>query len=274
MQHFLEQITEIIARSLGPERIFLLGTISSRFHGENIFTSRPSAWEGRPSCHLLVLVPVGELRHHHELEDLAEAECRPVAQVVAIVRSIRQFNEWLAMGHPFAATVYRSAHPLYNANTIPLKTPPSFDPFIIEAALRQEFQQYIQRSREFLAAAVVQLLHGQLRQAAYSARESAEKALTGCILWITGLQAGTASIDKLYRYARMLSPGLATLFPQNTEREKRLFLLLDKADMHTRYEDNFKPADTELELLMQRIRHLQLIAGDLLASDAYHTVMK
>ena len=64
-------------------------------------------------------------------------------------------------------------------------------------------------------------------------------------------------LEKLDRQACKLDVRFKTVFPRATEEEERLFQLLKKAYIESRYTLDFKVTREELEYLSERVKMLQ-----------------
>ncbi|MGJ7030857.1 HEPN domain-containing protein [Niabella hirudinis] len=92
--------------------------------------------------------------------------------------------------------------------------------------------------------------------------QSAEQALRALLKAGTGYHANTHSIDRLLRYGSLVAHQLPEIFPRQTEQEKRLFNLLQKAYIDTRYKEDYKITDEELSTLTGKIRRIHEVLSD------------
>src|SRR5690606_7499001 len=102
----------------------------------------------------------------------------------------------------------------------------------------------------------------QHKMAAFMLHQSAEQALRTLLKMGTGYHANTHSIDRLLRYGSLVAYQLPQLFPRQTDQEKRLFNLLQKAYIDTRYKEDYKITDNELLTLTERIRRTHEILAE------------
>lgn len=80
--------------------------------------------------------------------------------------------------------------------------------------------------------------------------------------FVARYHATTHSLERLLLYAGLVRGELSDLFPQRSEEEKRLFQLLQKAYIDSRYREDYKITARELHLLSQKVRLLYQIAGE------------
>jgi HEPN domain-containing protein len=92
--------------------------------------------------------------------------------------------------------------------------------------------------------------------AAFMLHQSAEQALRTLLTTGTGYQANTHNLNRLIRYASLVSHQLPDIFPQKNDREKRLFNLLQRAYVDARYKEDYKINSDDLLYLTEKVRHI------------------
>lgn len=78
----------------------------------------------------------------------------------------------------------------------------------------------------------------------------------------TDYHANTDSLDRLIRYASLVSYQLPDIFTQKTEEEKRLFKLFQKAYIETRYKEDYKISTEYLLCITEKVRLIHKILSD------------
>lgn len=119
----------------------------------------------------------------------------------------------------------------------------------------------LEKAREFLTGSELYRLRKQYAMAAFMLHQSAEQALHTLLKAGTGYHAHTHSIERLLLYASLVSYQLLDLFPRQTERDKRLFTLLQKAYIDTRYKD-YSISDDELLCLSEKVKHIHRLLAE------------
>ncbi len=92
--------------------------------------------------------------------------------------------------------------------------------------------------------------------------QAAEQALITLLKITTGLHLNTHSLDRFIRCGSMVSDKLALLFPRNSEKNERLFQLIQKAYIDTRYKDDYSISVDNLLILTERVRALENIVKE------------
>jgi len=94
-------------------------------------------------------------------------------------------------------------------------------------------------AQEFLAGADLYRIREQNKMSAFMLHQAAEHALLTLLKLTTGLHVNTHNLDKLIRSCSMVSYKLPEVFNRNNEQNERLFQLLQKAYIDTRYKDSY-----------------------------------
>lgn len=86
--------------------------------------------------------------------------------------------------------------------------------------------------------------------------QSAEHALLAIFKAGSGLQVNTHNLDKLIGYCSMVNYRIPEIFPRHNEQQNRLFQLLQKAYIDTRYKNNYSIGTAELQTLKEMLLKL------------------
>jgi uncharacterized protein len=242
--------------------IFLLGASLYRRRSESIFNEQAPASQHISDCFLLVLIPDLCNKELHEWQDKIENNCKSLMPVTALVLLTVTFEEWLKAGHRFALTIVQSATPVYDTGNISLAIPQNVANTITYKDCERQYTEGLMKAKEFLAGADLYRVRKQHAMAAFMLHQSAEQALRTLLKVGTGYHANTHSLDRLIRYGSLIAYQLPDIFPQKTDQEKRLFSLLQKAYIDTRYKEDFKICNDDLLDLSVRVKHIHEILAD------------
>ncbi|MCW3090489.1 MAG: hypothetical protein JWP81_1558 [Ferruginibacter sp.] len=258
-----EKLVSIIVEIAKPDMIFLLGASLYRRRSESIFNTTAPTSQHTADYFLLILIPDISNRELHEWQDKIEHHCKALMPVTTIVLQTSTFEEWLKTDHPFAYTVLRSAAQIYDAGNLSFPAPGAINELTNKKDLEKYFTEGLNKSKEFLAGAELFRVREQNTMAAFMLHQSSEQALQVMLKIGTGFHSNTHSIDRLIRYASLVSYQLPDIFPQKSESDKRLFNLLQKAYIDTRYKEDYKISMPELLSLTEKVRRLQEILADI-----------
>lgn len=257
-----EKLVSLILEMIKPDMIYLLGASLCRRRSESIFCPEAPSSQYYSDYFFLILINNGNGKALYEWQDKIEQHCSSFLPVTIIVLETETFNDWLQYGHLFARTVYNSSICLYNPDDILLSAPGDYDACAEQKTMQKNFTEGLNRSHEFLAGAELYRIREQNKMAAFMLHQSMEQALHTILKIGTGFHCCTHNLERLLRYSSMVSYQLPDVFPRKNENEKRLFGLLQKAYIDTRYTENYTINNTDLNLLTERVnRIIKLLAS-------------
>ncbi len=254
-KHQHQQLVDIILKACAVEKIYLLGSTLLTRKTESIFM--PDAPNCRHVGHYYLLVIVNSEQGHNQAQDSIENNCQHFITVTAVVLSEERFEEWLMEGHPFAQAIYSKAVLLHGEK----ETIPQSAVIKDEAAIQKEnntiYTAGLNKVEEFLAGADLYRIREQNKMCAFMLHQAAEQALHTMLQLKTGLRVVTHNLDKLYRYCCMVCYQLPEiLLGNNKENDKRLFNLLQKAYIDTRYRSDYNINTMDLLAVTEIVRKL------------------
>lgn len=241
-----QQLAELILDAMPAQHIYLLGSTLLYRRTETVFM--PEAPSCRNVGHYYILVLVNEEAGCAVLQDKLENTCRRFIPVTALVMHTQRFIEWLLMGHAFAETVQQRAVLLHGEAI-------RYD-ISKKAGTQYTWDEKqnnlgLQKVKSFLAGAELYMVRMEYKMAAFMLHQCAEHALLHIFKKGSGLQVNTHNLDKLLRYCSMVNYRIPEIFPRYNEQQERLFQLLQKAYIDTRYKDNYTIGATELQAIKE-----------------------
>ena len=246
------QLVKMIQDVVPAEHIYLLGSTLLQRRTETVFM--PEAPSCRHVGHYYVLVLVDDDANCAVLENKLENSCRQFIPVTALVLHTAIFVEWLFAGHSFAVRVQQRAVLLYGEaisfHAVPIATA------VTTADTEKQKQQGVQKVTSFFAGAELYLLRKEYKMAAFMLHQCAEQGLLAMLKAGSGLHINTHNLDKLVRYCSMVNYHITEIFSRQNEQEERLFQLLQKAYIDTRYKDNYQINIVELTAIKDMVAKL------------------
>lgn len=240
------KVVSLITETINAEKIYLLGCTITQQRTESIFAFNSPTRRHVSHYYMLVLVTKNDNCSYNTMQDKIESHCHSFVQA----------------GHPFACKVYKIAECIYDAGNIIFTEPIPIDEKELNKRNEALYNQGINKTQEFLAGVDLYRIREQNKMAAFMLHQAAEQALITLLKIITGLHLNTHSIDRLIRCGSMISDKLTLLFPRNNEKNERLFQLLQKAYIDTRYKDDYSISVDNLLLLTERVRALENIVKE------------
>ena len=206
--------------------------------------------------HYYVLVLVQQQDNTGPLQDKLENISRQSIPLTALVVNTQTFLQWLQDGHPFACRVQQQAILLHGDPVEYDESPSSRSANTAPGDCQAAQPAALQKVSSFLAGAELFIIRKEHKMAAFMLHQCAEHALLAILKKGSGLRVNTHSIDKLLRYCSMVDHRIPHIFPRHTEQQQRLFQLLQKAYIDTRYKDDYHIHTTDLEAIRSMLRKL------------------
>jgi len=268
--HHEELNKEVVQRVIAAapvQRIYLLGLTSAYRRTETVFSVQSATRKEVTHYYLLALIEKEDDHSLNSVQDKIEGVLQHYLPVTAIVFSGGQFANWLLEGHPFASGVFEKGFQLYQKDDSPLPLPATTN----EEALKKESEQLFTQTKikviEFLAGAELYTIRIQYKLAAFMLHQAVEQALRAMLIIHTGLRINTHSIDRLVRCCSMFCFELPDIFPRGNEKEKRVFQLLQKAYIDTRYGTDYSIKLEDLNTLTVKANKLFSLFENLMSSQ-------
>jgi HEPN domain-containing protein len=257
-----ERMVSLILESVQPDIIYLLGASLYRRRSESIFCPTSPSSQHISDYYFLVLINNSNHRSLPQWQDQIEQHCSTVMPVTIILLESAQFNGWLIAGNLFARTVYRCAIPVFEEDNLTLSPVGPYNTETEQKTLEKLFRDGLNRSQEFLAGVDLFRVRKQYGLAVFMLHQATEQALGTLIKIGTGFHCCTHNIERLLRYAGMVSYQISDIFSRKTDNEKKLFNFLQKAYIESRYREGYSIGFTELLELTERVRVIQDILAE------------
>jgi HEPN domain-containing protein len=251
-----KEIIKRVTAATAIERLYLLGLTTTDKRTETLFSVQSATRKEVVHYYILALVEKEDDHSLNNLQDKIESALQHFLPITAIVFSDIQFSKWLLEGHPFAASIYEKAFILYQKEDFPFPYPSSLNEEVLKKETEKLFTQTKTKVQEFLAGAELYTIRVQYKMAAFMLHQAAEQALRTMLIIHTGLRINTHSIDRLTRCCSMFCFELQDVFPRRNEKDKRLFQLLQKAYIDTRYKEDYHIKLEELTTLTTQVKDL------------------
>lgn len=120
----------------------------------------------------------------------------------------------------------------------------------------KEHDGWFARANECMIGAEGFRKHKKYTMGTFLLHQGAELALMAALKIQTGYRAGTHNLDKLFRYVTAFCGNGFNVFPRDTAEEKRLFALLMKVYISSRYDFEFQVSENDFEILRERMQKL------------------
>lgn len=264
-----ERLVSLIHEAAAPDMVFLLGFSLHRRRSESIFCPQsPTAQREADYC-FLVLIGDSKNKPLVQWQDQLEQYCSAVMAVTTLVLETVTFQNWLAQGHLFARKVYEASCLLYNKDHVTFPAPSPFDAAAEQQVLARQYREGLGRAQGLLAGATLFRVRKQYPLSAFMLHQAAEQALTTMLKTRTGYYSCTHHIDRLLRYASLVCYQLPDVFARRTEAEKKLFTLLQKAYIDSRYGQDYRICERDLLLLTAKVERIIELLEEMAKQDPF-----
>ena len=123
--------------------------------------------------------------------------------------------------------------------------------------LRLYFNEWFESANGFLRQYKHAVNDGDLKIAVFLLHQAAERYFMTILLVFTDYKPRTHDLEDLNRQAGYVDVRFKTIFPNQTEEEKRLFTILVKAYIDSRYKLGYTIAAEDLQWLAARVVKLK-----------------
>jgi len=257
----LVKIVGTVTELLEPECIYLWSVMSSAVESENIFSAGVSSQRTPDHYHLLIIMPGAE-KCSDAMIEMIEAKCKQYVRVTAWMMPAPLFDRLLSSEHPFATKINQHALLCYGEQRQPLGAFSAAD----SKSFIEEPSDYLERATEFMAGVELYFLRKQFRPASFLLHQAAEQFLCAIMIHFTGYHFKTHNLEKLFRYTQPLVESVSDVFCLKSESEQRLFRLLQRSYIDSRYSAEYHIKEFELAFLKGKIHRLGDIAQDTIVS--------
>ncbi len=206
----------------------------------------------------LALLPGGSHLKFKEFQELVEKECSNIGSVILWCSHLGEVYKLLKDGHIFYSVVCTEERLVYDNRRLSLAKANEFHSSVIIEKAKSSFSEIFTTAKSFLNGARYYITVEEQKTAAFMMHQATEHALRALIFSVTTYNIYSHNLAVLFRLCNYCAIKLPKIFPQNTEKEKTLFRLLNIAYVHTRYKSKYEISNDELMMLLDRVDHLQI----------------
>jgi HEPN domain-containing protein len=259
-------IVGLIEECMPVDRIYLLGGSLMRQRRESVFNQDAPTLQYLTDPYCLVLVSSTNGKSLVQLQDQLEQHCALTIPVTVLLLNTHIFEGWLSEGHSFAIRVFTTA-PLivhndagFNASLHPIDTEKE------KRISHSIYKEGVKKMEEFMAGAELYLLRKYYSICLFMLHQAIEQGLSAILKGGTGFHTCTHNTERLLKLSAMVTSRTLEVFSRNTEPEKRVFSLLQKAYVDSRYKQNYSIAEKDILLIRERVSQIQNILRELESS--------
>ena len=170
---------------------------------------------------------------------------------------INEFNHALTKAHYFETESKRDGILLYDSGLYKLARRRKLDFAEIRERAQKYFDDKFGRALSFLIDVGHAANRGDYKQASFYLHQSAENLLRTVSLVHILYSPKNHDLDELLRSCKAYTIELCRAFPRNTPEEERLFDLLQRSYIESRYNPDFEITKTDIEALVPKVERLR-----------------
>lgn len=265
-QSDIQEIVKAIRQRFPAEMIILFGSYARGNWVDDRYTENGTVYEYKSDYDILVVVDTEVLAIRKESNKHWQTKLRRdtvlETSLNVIFHGIGYLNSEIENGNYFFVEILKEGIMHYDSGKFILSTPKQLN------AADRKYKAGIYFGKWFESAEMFyldfennfekgKLLIRHFNQASFMLHQATEHLYACLILVYTDYKPKTHDLEKLDRQACKLDCRFKTIFPRTTEGEERLFQLLKKAYIDSRYTLDYKVAKEDLEYLSERVKKLR-----------------
>ena len=170
---------------------------------------------------------------------------------------IDEFNHALTKAHYFETEIKRDGILLYDSGQYKLARRRKLDFAEIRERAQKYFDDKFTTAIDFINGVKFYYENGRYKMAAFHLHQSAENLLRTVSLVHILYSPKNHDLDELLRSCKAYTIELCRAFPRNTPEEERLFDLLQRSYIESRYNPDFEITKTDIEALVPKVERLR-----------------
>lgn len=170
---------------------------------------------------------------------------------------IKTFNKYIEEGRYFYTQIKEEGIILHNSCKYKLARRRKLNFDEIKEQAQEYFDEKIQAANEFLHTAKLIYKEEYYKRASFQLHQACENYYYAIRLSFTLRNNKQHNLSKLSASVKKYSDDLKTVFPQDTQEEKRLFALLKAAYVDARYNPHFVVTKNDIDALIPKVELLR-----------------
>ncbi|MCE6990190.1 HEPN domain-containing protein [Dyadobacter sp. CY323] len=166
-------------------------------------------------------------------------------------------NNAIEQNQYFFVDILKEGVLLFDSGTFKLSEPKAMNAEKRLRKAKENFKNWFESANNFLKTFEFQFENNWFKDSAFLLHQTTEKYYVVILLVFTDYKPKIHDIEVLGNQVEKLHSAFGTVFPKNTPEKKRLFELLQKAYIDSRYNMNYKIEKAELEYLSDRVKLLR-----------------
>jgi len=252
----LQHAVKIICKEANPEMIILFGSYA---RGDAVEVRGPDGrFEYQSDLDIYVLVKkrkqARKIGRWNKLRQMIRRDIRTPMEL--LVDSVGYFNNCLRAGQYFFTDIKKEGILLYDSKQFQLEEARELSVEARKKKAEEVFEKWFNSAKDFLITFRAAFENEKYLNAAFQLHQVTERFYSAVLLVFTDYRPKLHDIEELGNLASMHDPIFQTVFPRTSEEDQRLFDLLKRAYIDSRYKE-YSITKDELERLAEHVIKLQ-----------------
>ena len=260
-QSELQKITEAIGQRFPVEMIILFGSYARGDWVDDRYRENGTTYEYKSDYDILAVLNTEAVAIRKESQKRWQYKVRrdtgKELPMNVIFHGIDYLNEEIENGNYFFVDILKDGVMLYDSGKFQLSAPKTLNPADRKNKAQLYFNKWFETGNRFYEISLSQLQKGWYNEAAFLLHQATERFYASVLLVHTDYKPKSHDLEKLDRQARKINVRFKTIFPHTTPEEERLFTLLKKAYIDSRYKMDYSISREDLEYLSKRVQKLR-----------------
>jgi predicted nucleotidyltransferase/HEPN domain-containing protein len=257
----ISEILHSIQRRLPAEMIMLFGSYARGDYVEDRYKENGTTYEYISDYDILVVVDTEAVAVKNESTKKWQSRVRRdlhhEISVNVIFHGIDYLNSEIESGNYFFLDILKEGVLLYDSGKFTLATPKALSPKERAQKAQLYFDRWFQNSDEFFDNYKRNYELDRFCTAAFELHQATERYYMCILLVYTNYKPKLHDLEKLNKQVCMVDDRFKAVFPRSTPEEDRMFILLKKAYIDSRYKLDYTITREELEYLGSRVLRLR-----------------
>lgn len=170
---------------------------------------------------------------------------------------IDDFNHALSRGHYFETEIKQQGVVLYDSEEFRLARRRKLNFDEIRERAQKYFEDKFGRALSFLRSAKHDISDKDMLMASFHLHQATENLLRVIPMVFCLYGHKDHDLNELMKHCKMFTTEIFSAFPRDTPEEQRLFKLLQRAYIESRYNPNFEITKADIDALVPKVEHLR-----------------
>ena len=261
----LYTITEIILKELDDvQMIILFGSYARGNWVEDVCTEKDYTYEYKSDFDILAVTKYTEAANNTDLQRKVEGKLnRTETTANLIFHDIQYINSQLNKGRGFFFDIIEEGIMLYDSGRFRFAKKRKTNIEKRKQIAQQNFDEWYEKAKRFYGHFQYDLEKKWYNEALFELHQSIKCFYTTTLLVFGGYSPQSCNLEKLGRYVASYEPAFLTVFPCTTDRQDKIFKLLNNAQAHTCSEDSYNITKVDLAHLEQCTQKLMELSQEI-----------